>query len=213
MELQRLKIKQHFWATLFEMELKQLLHVVEDFEFILEKERSDLERKFEETTAGWSDDDKCEYGEFLSEDWDRVSNVIPRLTQQSTFVMAFGLFEAKMRDLCELYARQPEYPSLTSSETSVFHYRAYLKSNVGLKFNRDFSKVLAVNCLRNVYVHYAGFVDNVAENLAIEVCSYIRRNPDLVALEEDRIHQVLVLDKIFLPRLLQSMINAIQTYK
>lgn len=97
--------RKNLHQVLIEFSIENLNSYVLKIEEFLDKEIENFNDNFEEKTKGWNDEDKNEYGEYLSDEYWILAETHPNLLRSSMFISIYSFFEKELKDICEYYKK------------------------------------------------------------------------------------------------------------
>ena len=169
-----------FIEILFNHKLDSLEELIEVTEQRLEDELDNFEKRPDQTAKEYSEQERREYFEFMSDEYWKYKDDHPQIVRQSFFLQAYFSFEHLLNDICKM--QQNLQLSLKDiNGQGLERAKLYISKVIGLPnpFNNHlWRQIQYYNTVRNLYVHNAGEFDvnNNKHRLAKDNLNYISVN-------------------------------------
>ncbi|MGG1630331.1 hypothetical protein [Rossellomorea sp. NRS-1567] len=157
----------NFQQILIEHSIENHKVYVNKMEEFLESEIDGFNKRFEEETNGWSEEQKDEYGEYLSDDYWTLAETHPSLLRSSMLISSFSLFEKGLKDLANYYEKKiitsSDYSSNIKTTSKISIYLKRIEKKFGVDFSGEISEWNLIQNyyreVRNIIVHDGGEID------------------------------------------------------
>ncbi|WP_394531823.1 hypothetical protein C1N83_00195 [Priestia aryabhattai] len=155
--------KKHMHQLLIEFELEDLKKYVEKTEDFLKSELENFNEKFEEETKNWSQEERDEYGETLSDEYWTMADTHPNIFRASMLMNIYSLFENQLKRLCSSYERKYKKKislknSRNTSKINKFREKLEIMLEINLPEENNCWKMVdeVYREVRNILVHDGG---------------------------------------------------------
>lgn len=158
-------------------------------ETISSNKLEEFEKELELKTKHFSEEDKAEYGDFMSDEYWKLNEVFPQIFRTSILITCLSRLEHHLKDICKsIYKYENSYaePEKLEQDTIV-NCKKYLINNAKFSnevFNREWGNILCYKTIRNSFTHNNGYV---RETKKIQIESFFSKNKNLGALKDHRI--------------------------
>lgn len=134
-------------------------------EEFLEIEVDNFNENFDKRTEGWSEQDKNEYGEHISDEYWTLAETHPNFLRCSMFINIYSFFEKELKNLCKFNKKhvnnnQIPYPQKISA---IAKSLIYLKQCYGVDFSKEIKEWEKIDGvyrkIRNIIVHDGGEIE------------------------------------------------------
>lgn len=159
--------------VLVNFKLEEMKSYVEKMEEFLRDEISNFDKRFEEETSGWSNEDKNEYGEFLSDDYWTLAETHPNLLRSSMFITIYSFAENELKSLCQIYRMQNpdkrDFFTKGQRSSKINRYLTCIEQYTGVDIISKIEKWELLDNhyreVRNILAHDGGEVDDNKEDI------------------------------------------------
>ncbi|MGJ7912632.1 hypothetical protein [Neobacillus sp. LXY-1] len=157
--------RKNFHQIVIEISLENLNDYVMKMEEFLENEVEEFNGKFEETTKGWSEEDKNEYGEYLSDEYWTLAETHPNFLRNSMFISIYSFFEKELKDLNASYKKRTNNNSISFPQkiSKITKALLSLEHCFEIKFSEvieEWNKIDSVyREIRNIIAHDGGEIE------------------------------------------------------
>lgn len=178
---------------LYQHKMELLKELIENIERSLKEELNSFEKRIEKKALAYSEEQRNEYFEYMSDDYWKYKDEHPQIARQSFFLQAYFSFEHLLNEICTYYMRKKDLPlKLTDIKgQGLERAKIYISKVIGVSepfINPIWNQIQFYNTVRNVYVHNAGEFDetNKKHLVARDSLGYISVNTSYQFILEEK---------------------------